>query len=177
MKTLLRNTTGNTELKQLAQTLGGGHQPLWRRVAPLAFIIAAVVVGTACSHAMMMIHRTGAKRPAAVEFGLGPRPSANNLYVATLEPARELRVRQMHTIRVAIVDREGRAVVGAWLTIDGGMPEHGHGLPTRPRMTRALGAGAYEIDGVRFNMGGWWEFKLTIASELGNDTVTFNLGL
>ena len=177
MKTLLRNTTGNTELKQLAKTLRRNDTLLSRRVASLAFIIAAVVVVSACSHAMMMVHRTGAKRPAAAEFGLGPRPSANHLYVATLEPARNLRVRQMQTLRVAIVDREGRAVVGASLTIDGGMPEHGHGLPTRPRMTRALDAGAYEIEGVRFNMGGWWEFRLTISSELGNDTVTFNLGL
>jgi hypothetical protein len=139
--------------------------------------MAAVVIGTACSHALMMIHGTGAKRPAASEFGLGPRPSADNLYTATLTPSRELRPRQMQTIRIAIVDREGRAVIGASLTIDGGMPEHGHGLPTRPRMTRVVSDGTYEIEGVRFNMGGWWEFRVTITSERGADTVTFNLGL
>jgi hypothetical protein len=57
------------------------------------------------------------------------------------------------------------------------MPQHGHGLPTRPRVTRNLGDGAYEIEGVRFNMGGWWEFKLAIAGPRGTDTVTFNLDL
>ena len=126
---------------------------------------------------MMMIHRTGAKRPAAAEFGLGPRSSANNLYIATLEPSRQLRPRQMQTLAVAIVGRDGRPVVGATLTIDGGMPEHGHGLPTRPRVTRSLGAGTYEIEGVRFNMAGWWEFRVAITSERGADTVTFNLSL
>ena len=40
------------------------------------------------------------------------------------------------------------------------MPQHGHGLPTRPRVTRSLGEGIYEIEGVRFNMGGWWGIKL-----------------
>jgi hypothetical protein len=35
----------------------------------------------------------------------------------------------------------------------------------------------YEIEGVRFNMGGWWEFKLAIAGASGADTVTFNLDL
>jgi hypothetical protein len=30
---------------------------------------------------------------------------------------------------------------------------------------------------VRFNMGGWWEFKVTVASERGEDTITFNLSL
>jgi len=57
------------------------------------------------------------------------------------------------------------------------MPQHGHGLPTRPRVTRTLGDGIYEIEGVRFNMGGWWEFKLAIAASRGADTVTFNLDL
>ena len=35
----------------------------------------------------------------------------------------------------------------------------------------------YEIEGVRFNMGGWWEFKLAINYTLpATDIVTFNLG-
>lgn len=157
-------------MKPLQRTAAG-------RAAALAAIVIAVVAVTACGHAMMMIHGTGAKRPAASEFGPGPRSSAKNLYVATLETAGQLRVRQMQTVRVAIVDGEGRAVEGATLAIDGGMPEHGHGLPTRPRMTQALGAGTYEVEGVRFNMGGWWEFKVTITSERGADTVTFNLSL
>ena len=44
-------------------------------------------------------------------------------------------------------------------------------------MTRTLGAGCYEIEGVRFNMGGWWEFKVAIATDRGADIVTFNLDL
>jgi hypothetical protein len=30
---------------------------------------------------------------------------------------------------------------------------------------------------VRFNMGGWWEFKVAIAGRRGADTVTFNLAI
>src|SRR3954466_272124 len=140
-------------------------------------IVTAAISMTACSHAMMMIHGTGAKRPAASQFGLGPRASAAGRYVATLEPARPLRPRQMQTVRVTVHDADGRAIDQAEISIDGGMPQHGHGLPTRPRVTRALGDGMYEIEGVRFNMGGWWEFKLAIAGSRGADTVTFNLDL
>ena len=144
----------------------------------LVLVTLAVAVSmTACSHAMMMIHGTGAKRPAATEFGLGPRASAAGRYVATLEPARPLRPRQMQTVRVTVRDAEGRAIDEAQISIDGGMPQHGHGLPTRPRVTRNLGDGIYEIEGVRFNMGGWWEFKLVIAGSRGADTITFNLDL
>jgi hypothetical protein len=147
-----------------------------RTVLTLATLAVAISM-TACSHAMMMIHGTGAKRPAASEFGLGPRPSAGGRYVATLEPAKPLRPRQMQTVRITVRDAEGRAIDEAQISIDGGMPQHGHGLPTRPRVTRNLGDGRYEIEGVRFNMGGWWEFKLAIAGPRGADTVTFNLNL
>jgi hypothetical protein len=150
------------------------------KMARPALMLATMAVAlslTACSHAMMMIHGTGAKRPAASEFGLGPRSSAAGRYVATLEPAKPLRPRQMQTVRVTVRDAEGRAIDEAQISIDGGMPQHGHSLPTRPRVTRNLGDGIYEIEGVRFNMGGWWEFKLAIAGSRGADTVTFNLDL
>jgi hypothetical protein len=147
-----------------------------RTVLTLATLILAATL-TACSHAMMMIHGTGAKRPAASEFGQGPRSSAHGRYVATLESAGPLRPRQMHTVRVTIRDAEGHPVEAAQISVDGGMPQHGHGLPTRPRVTRTLGDGIYEIEGVRFNMAGWWEFKLAIAGPTGADTVTFNLDL
>jgi len=140
-------------------------------------ILATAGSMTACSHAIMMIHRTGAKRPAPGEFGLGPRTSMTGRYVATLEPTTTLRPRQMQTMRVIVRDAGGRGVDEAQISIDGGMPQHGHGLPTRPRVTRSLGEGRYQIDGVRFNMGGWWEFTLAIAGSSGADTVTFNLDL
>ena len=140
-------------------------------------IVAAAPALTGCSHAMMMLHGTGARRPAASEFSLGPRASAEGRYVATLEPARPLRPRQMQTVRLVVRDGEGRAIDEAEIAIEGGMPAHGHGLPTRPRVTRSLGDGIYEIEGVRFNMGGWWVVRLAIDGSKGSDVVTFNLKL
>jgi hypothetical protein len=143
-------------------------------LAAMAILILAGL--TACGHSMMMPGR-GVKKPAATEFGLGPRTSAQGRYVATLEPAEPLRVRKLQRVRVTIADANGRPVDGATISVDGGMPQHGHGLPTRPRVTQALGGGVYEIDGVRFNMGGWWEFELDVAGAAGSDRVTFNLAL
>jgi hypothetical protein len=153
------------------------EQSMIRRTVLTLATLTLAISTTACSHAMMMIHGTGAKRPAASEFGSGPRASAAGRYIATLEPAKPLRPRQMQTVRVSVRDAQGRAIDEAQISVDGGMPQHGHGLPTRPRVTRNLGDGMYEIEGVRFNMGGWWEFKLAIAGSGGADTVTFNLDL
>jgi hypothetical protein len=147
-----------------------------RRVVSAAAMVAMAVCLTGCSHAMMMMG-AGAKRPPASEFGLGPRTSANKLYIATIEPSAPLKPRKMLSLVLTVTDANGRTVNSATLTIGGGMPQHGHGLPTRPRMTRALTPGAYEIEGVRFNMGGWWEFTVTITTDRGEDMVTFNLSL
>jgi hypothetical protein len=153
-----------------------GNSSVLRAALVLTILFGAAML-TACSHAMMMMHGTGAKRPVPTEFGLGPRTSSSHRYVATLEPSRPLRPRQMQTVRVMLRDADGVAIDDAQISIDGGMPQHGHGLPTRPRVTRNLGDGIYQVDGVRFNMGGWWEFTLAITTARGADVVTFNLDL
>jgi hypothetical protein len=148
-----------------------------RRLVALGVVVVAAVCLTACGHLMMMMHGTGAKRPAVEDFGPGPRVSASQTYRAMLIADGPLRTRKLQTVQVVITDRDGHPVDGVTIGIDGGMPEHGHGLPTRPRISKAFGGGTYEIEGLRFNMSGWWELKLSIAGAAGTDVVTFNLGL
>ena len=141
---------------------------------------AALVLMFAAFVALTMEHHGNGKeavRPAASEFGFGPRTSAGHRYAATLQPRQPLRVRQLLALPVLITDASGRPIEAARISVDGGMPEHRHGLPTQPKVRRALGAGVYEIEGLRFNMGGWWELKLGIDSTAGADTITFNLTL
>jgi hypothetical protein len=121
-----------------------------------------------------MLQRHG--KPAADQFGFGPRTSAQGRYTATLEPAvQPLKARRMLEVQVSIRDAAGQPVDGAAIEVDGGMPQHGHGLPTKPRVTKSLGEGRYVIEGLRFNMGGWWELHLDIATPAGTERVTFNL--
>ena len=71
----------------------------------------------------------------------------------------------------------GVAVDSATIQVDGGMPQHGHGLPTRPAVTRHLGNGDHVVDGMKFNMGGWWVVKFRVSSPAGSDSLVFNLKL
>ena len=147
-----------------------------RRVAFAAAIAAAALGITACGHLAMMTGH-GAQPPAAEAFGLGPRVSERHTYTVQLLPLEPLRVRQLQSVPVLITDAQGRPVENATITVDGGMPQHGHGLPTQPRVKHGEGRGTYEIEGLRFSMGGWWEVKLAIDSPAGTDRVTFNLSL
>jgi len=147
----------------------------WQRRALTAAVLSGVLVLAACDARAAGKHDI--EPPAKSEFGLGPRASVGGRYTAVLQSSQPLRPRQLQTILVVVTDSAGHTVDDATIAIDGGMPQHGHGLPTQPRVTKNLGSGVYEIGGVRFNMGGWWEFSLDITSVIGSDKVTFNLAL
>ena len=77
------------------------------------------------------------------------------------------------TLRVETAD--GHPVKDADITIDGSMPEHGHGLPTQPEVTKRMEDGEYILQGLKFSMPGWWVITLRIKAQDLEDTVTFNL--
>lgn len=106
------------------------------------------------------------------------RTSGNGLYVATIEPeAPQIRQGELQSWVLTVKAADGSPVEDAQIDVDGGMPEHNHGLPTAPEMTQQLGEGRYRIEGVKFSMGGWWELHFDITSPAGADKVTFNFVL
>ena len=141
------------------------------------FVLVGILVALSALAGGHLLMMRGVARPAASEFGLGPRTSGGGLYTAALIPTEPLRPRKLQTVQVAIADAAGEPIQNAQIGIDGGMRQHGHGLPTRPRVTKQVGKGIYEIEGVRFNMGGWWEFKLSVTTHSGTVLITFNLSL
>ena len=76
-----------------------------------------------------------------------------------------------------LADAGGAPIDAATITIDGGMPQHGHGLPTKPLVTKQLGNGDYRVEGMKFNMGGWWVVKFRVNAASGVDSLVFNLKL
>ena len=106
------------------------------------------------------------------------RLSKGGVYRAQLIPeVMPITVRQMHVWTVTLQTAAGALVTEANIAINGGMPQHGHGLPTAPQVTKNLGDGRYQIEGVKFNMRGWWTFELAVDGANGADVVTFNIVL
>jgi hypothetical protein len=82
---------------------------------------------------------------------------------------------KLHSWEVRVSSPDGAPVLHAHINVDGGMPQHGHGLPTQPRVTQELGEGRYLLEGMKFSMTGWWVIKLKVQTEQrGADEVTFN---
>ena len=125
--------------------------------------LAALIAATGCMSA-----------PPNLDLSL-TRPSVANKYVVTLQPpATPAAINQLHSWQVRVASPAGTPVAHARIAVDGGMPQHGHGLPTRPQVTQELPDGNYLIEGMKFSMTGWWELKLAIDSPEGADKVIFN---
>ena len=118
-----------------------------------------------------------AKPPADLDYGR-TRLSEAGRYRATIRPDGDtIPQGKLHRWTLHLETTGGVAVDSAKVTVDGGMPQHGHGLPTKPRVTRALGNGDHLVEGMKFNMGGWWVVKFRVASTAGADSVVFNVKL
>lgn len=112
--------------------------------------------------------------PSNLDLSL-TRPTADNRFVVALQPpTTPAAINQLHSWQVRLVTPSGVPVAHARIKVDGGMPQHGHGLPTRPQVTKEVADGTYVIEGMKFSMTGWWEIKLAIQAAEGADTAVFN---
>jgi len=82
---------------------------------------------------------------------------------------------QLHAWTLNVTTPDGQPVEGARVAVDGDMPQHGHGLPTQPEVTRDLGGGRYLVEGMKFQMDGWWVVDFGVTAGGVTDEVRFNL--
>jgi hypothetical protein len=150
------------------------HNPLRSRSRKRALLIvglvvALVVVGGSVAFARMMAP------PSNLDLST-QLPTAQHHFVVSYTPSvTPPPINQLHTWTVRVTTPDGQPVEGATIAVDGDMPQHGHGLPTRPQVTRYLGDGAYLVEGMKFQMGGWWVADFTITDTAGQtDSVRFN---
>jgi hypothetical protein len=86
-------------------------------------------------------------------------------------------VNQMQSWTLHVETAEGQPVENATITVDGDMPQHGHGLPTHPQVTGYLGNGDYRVEGLKFHMPGWWVMDFVVTADGQSDQVRFNMML
>jgi hypothetical protein len=106
------------------------------------------------------------------------KASENGLFIVTVSSQLDpVLINEIHTWLVTVATPQGEPVEEANLTLEHLMPQHGHGMPTEPGFTGYLGDGQYQLEGMKFNMPGWWMLDFTIQTPTQVDTVTFNLVL
>lgn len=133
------------------------------RTASLALALSALLTLLGCGTV-----------PATLDLSLRRASQADKFLVELQPPAQPAAINQMHSWRIKLMLPAGAPVAHAHIRVDGDMPQHGHGLPTQPRVTAEPEPGVYQVDGMKFNMGGWWEIKLAIEADGVTDHIAFN---
>ena len=93
--------------------------------------------------------------------------STNNRYFAYIRVENDTSValNQIHRWILTLTTTDGTPVKGAKIHVDGTMPGHVHGMPTRPRVLKETKPGHYVVGGMKFQMAGWWVMTFTVDKD------------
>ena len=152
-------------------------KPILVRIA-ICVALALLVVSVGYAVAMnRMMAKMNSEVPSDLDYST-TRVSDNDLFRVSYASSQEIiPVNKMHQWTLHVETTEGQPVENASISVDGDMPQHGHGLPTHPQVTKYLGNGDYLVEGMKFQMGGWWVMDFTINAADQTDAVHFNMML
>ena len=101
-----------------------------------------------------------------------------SLYRISISPQIDpIPIARLHSWVIHVETVDGSVFTPRQLVLTGGMPGHGHGLPSKPQVTKSLGNGDYLIGGMEFNMSGVWQLLVGVTGPDGPDQVTFEISI
>lgn len=163
--------TNNTTTASMQQT----EQKTHRRIHPWTVGLIGGLVALIIIFVTMLIKMNAV--PSNLDYSM-TRKSAQGIYQISYTPdLGTVPVSQMQSWTLHVETADGQPVESATITVDGDMPQHGHGLPTHPQVTRYLGNGNYKVEGLKFHMPGWWVIDFVVTAEGQTDQARFNLKL
>jgi hypothetical protein len=143
-----------------------------RRRGAISGIAATVLAATLLAGCMLF-----SRPPRDLDYSRS-RTSEGGVYRGTIHPQGDsIPQGRLQRWTLHLETASGTPVDTATVAVDGGMPQHGHGLPTKPRVTRQLGNGDHLVEGMKVHLGGWGVEKFRVSSPAGTDSLVFNLAL
>lgn len=135
-----------------------------KTAALLAFMVLTIF--TACS--------TPPPPAPALDLSLTRLSKENRFLVTLVPPDGTIGIQQIQSWQIKLATPAGVPIAKALVYLNGGMPEHGHGLPTRPVVTSEIAPGTYQLEGLKFSMPGWWELIVAVQVNGMEDMTYFN---
>jgi hypothetical protein len=126
----------------------------------------------AMGHEQHMMH---APPPKDLDMSTMRMTAHKHFHVMYESLSGRLPLNKIHSWKLSVKNAKEQPVNNAKISVVGDMPEHGHGLPTNPEVTKDAGAGAYRVDGMKFSMPGWWVITFNIKAGEMQDSVSFNV--
>ena len=120
--------------------------------------------------------------PVSPDAANGSRPEARvgkfarstdmGLFAVTMTIGGKGPVVGANAVTLEIRDRQDREVTGAEVEVTPWMPEHGHGVGEKPRVTER-GKGTYRVENVVLLMAGRWELRVAVRKGADEDRAAF----
>lgn len=105
-----------------------------------------------------------------------PRYSASKAILAEFTLTSDnIPLNKIHTWTLTLTHKSGRSISHADIVISPDMPEHLHGMTTKPVAIATDEPGKYLLKGMNFHMPGWWKVTLDISGYGSRDLVRFNV--
>lgn len=136
-------------------------------VSFIAFIVSADV------YAIDTFNKIARERPAVMN--LSKTWSSHSMTVSYVIEGDKAKLNTIHSWTITVTDKKGDPVDGAEIVLSADMPEHLHGMTTRPMITAGTAPGYYKVEGMNFHMPGWWEIILDISKGRSRNMAIFNL--
>lgn len=152
------------------------HKPRRKLWLVLGAAVTLILLA-ASAYAVIMMRMLNTPVPAGLDLALRKPTDAGLYRAAVAARLNPITINTLHAWTIHLETLDGQPLEGAQIKVDGGMPQHGHGLPTQPKVTRYLGQGDYLVEGMKFNMPGWWVLSFEVTAGGQTDKVTFNLVL
>lgn len=90
--------------------------------------------------------------------------SQKNIYQGTLECQNPISAGSFQNCWLRLIMSD-KPIENATVFVNGGMPTHGHGLPTSPKAIWTKNKNAYLIKGLKFSMPGQWKLSFKVIGE------------
>ena len=126
-------------------------------------------IQTSSEYKEVAIQKLGAER-RRMDYASQKHTPSGRYRVSIRSKKLPIPLRELHDWIVHVELPDGRPTIPRRLDVSGGMPEHGHGFPTKPVVTRYLGRGDFLLEGVKFNMAGLWQFVFRLDAARPEDT-------
>jgi len=140
-------------------------------------ILAGIIAGLAIAALILAQRMNSTAQPQNGNRLTGVKSDGGQFSISAQPETDVIPMNKMHAWTIRIVDANGQALDGVSIVISGGMPAHGHGLPTNPQVTSAAGDGSYRVEGLRFQMPGEWVVNFHVTGKGIDDSATLRFTL
>jgi hypothetical protein len=116
------------------------------------------------------------QRPVSIDTA-SVMQSSSGLYTVSYRPSdsKAIPLSSIHTWELQVTTAGDMPVEDARVRFGATMPEHGHGMNTRPEIRPSEKRGTYLVEGINFHMPGWWVVSVGITGNQGPELVRFNV--